>query len=91
MESLIEFFKTYFSKIKSPWKEILSVLCGGVVGLLIALAGTALPTSCGTTRAVIRTSADNTNSSISITTNNPTNVSVTNGVDSLGFRFSPNK
>lgn len=89
MERLIELLKNYLSKVKSPWKELISVIIGAIVGLLLVLSGTFTATSCGTTRAVIRTSADNTSSSISITTNNPTNVSVTNGVDSLGFRFSP--
>lgn len=83
MEKVIAFLKT----LKSPWKEIIAFLVGGVV----AIASLGTVASCGTTRALIRTSADNTSSSISITTNNPTNVSVSNGVDSLGFKFSPNK
>lgn len=83
MEKLTEFLKT----LKSPWKEIIAFIVGGIV----AIASVSAVASCGTTRAVIRTSADNTSSSISITTNNPTNVSVSNGVDSLGFRFAPNK
>lgn len=83
MEKIIEFLKT----LKTPWKEIIAA----IVGALVAIASVSVAVSCGTTRAVIRTSADNTSSSISITTNNPTNVSVSNGVDSLGFRFAPNK
>lgn len=83
MEKITEFLKT----IKSPWKELLAA----IVGAIVAISSVSVTASCGTTRAVIRTSADNTQSSISITTNNPTNVSVSNGKDSLGFKFSPNK
>lgn len=83
MEKFTEFLK----HLKSPWKEIIAFIVGGIV----AIASLGSVASCGTTRAVIRTSADNTQSSISITTNNPTNVSVSNGKDSLGFKFAPNK
>ncbi len=47
--------------------------------------------SCANTKAVVRSSADNTTSSITITTNNPTNVTVTNKQDSLGLNFNPKK
>lgn len=47
--------------------------------------------SCANTKAVVRSSADNTTSSITITTNNPTNVTVTNRQDSLGLNFNPKK
>ena len=59
--------------------------------LLAFLAMCYLFTSCGTTRATIRTTADNTQSSISITTNNPTSVSVSNSIDSTRFQINPKK
>lgn len=64
--------------------------CKIVVPLLItAMVICYLLSSCGTTRATIRTTADNTQSSISITTNNPTSVSVSNSIDSTRFQINP--
>lgn len=78
-----------FTKLLSALKaqstpiKVVSVIAVALAAAVIVFS------SCGTTRAVIRTSADNTSSSISITTNNPTNVSVSTGVDSLGFKINP--
>nr|DAM34705.1 MAG TPA: hypothetical protein [Microviridae sp.] len=47
--------------------------------------------SCANTKAVVRSSADNTTSSITITTNNPTSVNVTNKQDTIGLNFNPKK
>lgn len=58
-----------------------------VVGIAAAFA----LDSCANTKAVVRSSADNTQSSVTITTNNPTNVTVTNRQDSLGLNFNPKK
>lgn len=44
--------------------------------------------SCGTTRAVIRTTAEGTASTISITTNNPTSVNVSPRLDTLGVNIN---
>lgn len=49
-------------------------------------------TMCGaSTKAVVRTSADNTQSTISITTNNPTSISLSNSVDSTKFNINPKR
>lgn len=47
--------------------------------------------SCANTKAVVRSAADNTTSSITITTNNPTSVNVTNKQDTIGLNFNPKK
>lgn len=60
-----------------------------VVLVAIALASAWYVSSCANTKAVVRSSSDNTTSSITITTNNPTNVTVTNKQDSLGLNFNP--
>ncbi len=66
--------------------------CKIVVPLLCSmLAICYLFSSCGTTRAIIKTSADNTSSSISVITNNPTSVSVSNSIDSTKFNINPKK
>ena len=64
-------------------KVILSIL-SGIITLLCIIFGV---TSCGTTRAIIRTSADNTASTISITTNNPTTVKLNSSIDSTTLKF----
>lgn len=62
-----------------------------VVCVALALGVAWSIASCANTKAVVRSSADNTTSSITITTNNPTNVTVTNKQDSLGLNFNPKK
>nr|DAW90978.1 MAG TPA: hypothetical protein [Microviridae sp.] len=47
--------------------------------------------SCANTKAIVRSSSDNTTSSITITTNNPTSVNVTNKQDTIGLNFNPKK
>lgn len=47
--------------------------------------------SCANTKAVVRASSENTSASVSITTNNPTSVTVTNRQDTVGLHFNPNK
>lgn len=64
-------------------KVILSIL-SGIITLLCIIFGVS---SCGTTRAIIRTSADNTASTISITTNNPTTVKLNSSIDSTTLKF----
>lgn len=82
MENFINLLKS----LPKPWKTILSAIFGVGVGILFFV----LATSCGTTRAIIRTSADNTTSTITISTTMPTNVNV--GVpDTLKISKNPNK
>ena len=61
--------------------------------VLIALAVAAAwsVTSCANTKAVVRASSENTQASVSITTNNPTSVTVTNRQDTVGLHFNPKK
>ena len=76
--------KINFLKSLPLWLRIL-------VLVVLAVAGAFYLSSCANTKAVVRSSADNTTSSITITTNNPTNVTVTNKQDSLGLNFNPKK
>lgn len=47
--------------------------------------------SCANTKAVVRASSENTSASVSITTNNPTSVTVTNRQDTVGLHFNPSR
>lgn len=62
-------------------------VCSSLITALFAFLAAIFCVSCGTTRATIKTSADNTASTITITTNNPTSVSLSNSVDSTKFQF----
>lgn len=73
-----------YLKMLPLWLRI-SILA--LLGVCVAFA----LNSCANTKAVVRTSAESTQSSITITTNNPTNVTVTNRQDTLGLNFNPNK
>lgn len=57
-------------------KTLLKELAKQCLAALVAFVTALLSTSCGTTRATVRANADNTVSTITITTNNPTSVSV---------------
>lgn len=57
-------------KAKKALYELLRQVLAAIVALVTALTAT----SCGITKAQIKTSADNTASTITITTNNPTTV-----------------
>lgn len=59
--------------------------------VLVALAVAAAwsVSSCANTKAVVRASSENTSASVSITTNNPTSVTVTNRQDTVGLHFNP--
>lgn len=74
---LLEFIK------KLPLSLRLFVL----VALAVAVAWSV--SSCANTKAVVRASSDNTSASVSITTNNPTSVTVTNRQDTVGLHFNP--
>lgn len=73
-----------FLKSLPLWLRILVLV---ILGVCAAFA----LNSCANTKAVVRSNADQTTSSITITTNNPTNVTVTNKQDSLGLNFNPKK
>lgn len=60
-----------------------------VVLLALAVAAAWSVSSCANTKAVVRASSDNTSASVSITTNNPTSVTVTNRQDTVGLHFNP--
>ena len=62
-----------------------------VVLVAIAVAAAVVVQSCANTKAVVRASADSTQASVTITTNNPTTVHVTNKQDTLGLDFNPRK
>lgn len=57
----------------------------------LALAVAVYFQSCANTKAVVRASAESTQASVTITTNNPTTVHVTNKQDTLGLNFNPRK
>ena len=78
------------NEIKNFLKGLPLWLRLAVLVVLAVAVGFSL-SSCANTKAVVRSSADNTTSSITITTNNPTNVTVTNKQDSLGLNFNPKK
>ena len=65
-------------------KKVIISLLSAIFTLLCIIFGL---NSCGTTRAIIRTSADNTASTISITTNNPTTVKLNSSIDSTTLKF----
>lgn len=65
-------------------KKVIISLLSAILALLCIIFGV---TSCGATRAIIRTSADNTASTISITTNNPTTVKLNSSIDSTTLKF----
>lgn len=82
-----EIFKFAIDWLKSSprWCKIVAPL------LACALAAVYLLSSCGVTRAVIRAPANNSYNSVSITTNNPTSVHLSNSVDSTRFNINPKK
>lgn len=65
-------------------KKVIVSLLSAILTLLCVIFGL---TNCGATRAIIRTSADNTASTISITTNNPTTVKLNTSIDSTSLNF----
>lgn len=59
--------------------------------LALAVAGAWSLSSCANTKAVVRASSENTTASVTITTNNPTTVNVTNKQDTIGLNFNPKR
>lgn len=62
-----------------------------VVLVALAVAAAFAVSSCANTKAVVRASSENTSASVTITTNNPTTVNVTNKQDTIGLNFNPKK
>lgn len=78
---------------KDLWQFIKNLPLGWRIVAVVsaALFALALLNSCANTKAVVRASSDNTSASVTITTNNPTTVNVTNRQDTIGLDFSPKK
>ena len=73
------------------WLKSLPLWLRLVLLLALALAGAWSLSSCANTKAVVRASSDNTSASVTITTNNPTTVNVTNKQDTIGLNFNPKR
>ena len=82
-----EIFKIVVEWLKSSprWCKIVAPLLAGALAIVYLLS------SCGVTRAVIRAPANDSYNSVSITTNNPTSVHLSNSVDSTRVNINPNK
>lgn len=82
-----EIFKIVVDWLKSSprWCKIVAPLLAGALAIVYLLS------SCGVTRAVIRAPANNSYNSVSITTNNPTSVHLSNSVDSTRVNINPKK
>lgn len=70
-------------RVSPAWSKIVVPL------LFCALAIVFLLSSCGVTRAVIRSPSASSTSHISITTNNPTSVSLSGSIDSTKVNINP--
>lgn len=74
------------------WLKVAPKFAKVVVPLLLAsLLVVYLFSSCANTKAVVRASSENTSATVTITTNNPTTVNVTNKQDTIGLNFNPKK
>lgn len=73
-----------FLKSLPLWQRLV-VLIAAAICLAIYFS------SCANTKAVVRASSENTSASVTITTNNPTNVNITNKQDTIGLNFNPKK
>lgn len=82
-----EIFKIVLDWLKnSPrWCKIVAPLLAAALAVVYFLS------ACGVTRAVIRAPANNSYNSVSITTNNPTSVHLSNSVDSTRVNINPKK
>lgn len=76
-------FINYFKKLPL-WLKLL-------VAIVLAVAFALTSNSCANTKAVVRASSENTQASVTITTNNPTSVTVSNKQDTVGLQFNPKK
>ena len=85
---MIDYFKQAFAWLtKCPkWAKI---LCPFLVAALVVVY---LLSGCGTTRTTVRTYGKGaTNATISVTTNNPTHVSVETKIDSTRLKINKNE
>lgn len=73
------------------WLKSLPLWLRLVLLLALAVAGAWSLSSCANTKAVVRASSENTTASVTITTNNPTTVNVTNKQDTIGLNFNPKR
>ena len=73
------------------WLKALPLWLRLFVLLALAFAGAWSLSSCANTKAVVRASSENTSATVTITTNNPTTVNVTNKQDTIGLNFNPRK
>lgn len=78
-------------KIFLAWLKKLPLWLRLVVLVALAVAAAMSVASCANTKAVVRASSENTSASVTITTNNPTTVNVTNKQDTIGLNFNPKK
>lgn len=75
-------------KTKKALIEFLKAIAMAVIGFATAL----LTSSCGsTTKATVRNMADSSVSTITITTNNPSNIEVSPSADSLKFNINKSR
>lgn len=62
--------------LKKNGKTVIALLCSFIAALVAAFTGIALTTSCGSTvKALVQSPKDSATTTITITTNNPTQVS----------------
>nr|DAU57991.1 MAG TPA: hypothetical protein [Microviridae sp.] len=73
------------------WLKKLPLWLRLVVLVALAVSAAMSVASCANTKAVVRASSENTSASVTITTNNPTTVNVTNKQDTIGLNFNPKK
>lgn len=73
------------------WLKKLPLWLRIAVLVVLAVVAAMSVTSCANTKAVVRASSENTSASVTITTNNPTTVNVTNKQDTIGLNFNPRK
>lgn len=78
-------------KVLIDWLKSLPLWLRLVLLLALAVAGAWSLSSCANTKAVVRASSENTTASVTITTNNPTTVNVTNKQDTIGLNFNPKR
>lgn len=82
-KSSFEFFVEWLKKLPL-WLRLVMLVA-------IAVALSFSFHSCANTKAVVRASSERTQASVTITTNNPTTVHVTNKQDTVGLNFNPRK
>lgn len=82
--------KNFFQVFLDEFKKLPLWLRVAEIAFIVVVVAFVV-TSCANTKAVVRASADSTQASVTITTNNPTTVHVTNKQDTVGLNFNPRK